>query len=156
VYGLSWVPAKSTARLIVSRLALGAAASVAGLIALMAPTDPLKLFLWAVALTGASTFPVLVLSIWWKRLNAFGAVAGVLTGFSVTVLAIIAGESGMTGTDGALAAAIGLPAGVVATIAVALATPGPQRTLLELLRDIRVPGGEILYDREMRIQRRRP
>jgi cation/acetate symporter len=106
-------------------------------------------------LTGASTFPVLVLSIWWKRLNEFGAVAGMVTGFSVTVLAIIAGEAGLTGIDSALAAAIGLPAGAVATIAVALATPGPQRSLLELVRDIRVPGGEILYDREMRYQRRK-
>jgi cation/acetate symporter len=155
VYGLSWLPAKPVSRLIVARLALGGAAAFAGLIAITAPTDPLKLFLWALALTGASAFPVLVLSIWWKRLNAFGAAAGLLTGFGVTVLAIIAGEAGLTGTDGALAAAIGLPAGAVATIAVALATPGPQRTLLELLRDIRVPGGEILYDREMRILRRK-
>ena len=115
----------------------------------------MKLVLWAIALTGAATFPVLVLSIWWKRLNAFGATAGIATGFGVTVLAIIAGEAGLTGTDGALAAAIGLPAGAVATIAVALATPSPPRNLLELVRDIRVPGGEILYDREMRHQRRK-
>ncbi len=155
VYGLSWSPPKSGPRLIVSRLALGMAASIAGLIALAAPTDPLQLVLWAIALTGASTFPVLVLSIWWKRLNAFGAMAGMLTGFGVTVLAIIAGEAGLTGTDGALAAAIGLPAGAAATIAVALATPGPHRNLLELVRDIRVPGGEILHDREMRFHRRK-
>jgi cation/acetate symporter len=155
VYGLSWSPPNAGARLVVSRLALGMSAAVAGLLALAAPTDPLKLVLWAVALTGASTFPVLILSIWWKRLNEFGAVAGMVTGFSVTVLAIIAGEAGLTGTDSALAAAIGLPAGAVATIAVALATPNPQRTLLELVRDIRVPGGEILYDREMRYQRRK-
>jgi cation/acetate symporter len=155
VYGLSWSPPGSAARLVVSRLALGMSAAVAGLLALAAPTDPLKLILWAVALTGAATFPVLVLSIWWKRLNEFGAVAGIVTGFCVTVLAIIAGEAGLTGTDSALAAAIGLPAGAVATIAVALATPAPQRTLLELVRDIRVPGGEILYDREMRYQRRK-
>lgn len=155
VYGLSWSPPGSAARLVVSRLALGMSAAVAGLLALAAPTDPLKLILWAVALTGAATFPVLVLSIWWKRLNEFGAVAGMVTGFSVTVLAIIAGEAGLTGTDSALAAAIGLPAGAVAAFAVALATPAPQRTLLELVRDIRVPGGEILYDREMRYQRRK-
>lgn len=155
VYGLSWTPPKSGPRLIVSRLALGMAAAVAGLIALAAPTDPLQLVLWAIALTGASTFPVLVLSIWWKRLNAFGAMAGMLTGFGVTVLAIIAGEAGLTGTDGALAAAIGLPAAAAATIAVALATPGPQRSLMELVRDIRVPGGEILHDREVRTQRRK-
>jgi cation/acetate symporter len=155
VYGLSWTPAAPGQRLIVSRLALGTAAALGGLIALAAPTDPLKLMLWAPALTGASTFPALVLSIWWKRLNVFGAAAGIVTGFGVTVLAIIAGEAGLTTTDSALAAAIGLPAAFVATIAVALATPGPQRGQLELVRDIRVPGGEILYDREMRYQRRK-
>jgi len=153
VYGLSWSPPRSTARLIVSRIALGMSAAIAGLLAIAAPTDPLKLVLWAMALTGASAFPVLVLSIWWKRLNAFGAVAGMVTGFGVTVLAIVA--AGLTGTDSALAAAIGLPAGAVAAIAVALATPGPERHLLELVRDIRVPGGEILYDREMRHLRRK-
>lgn len=154
VFGLSWSPPQPTTRLTIARLALGTAAALAGLIALVAPTDPLKLLLWAIALTGASTFPVLVMSIWWKRLNVFGAVAGMVTGFGVTVLAIIAGEAGLTGTDGALAAAIGLPASVVATIAVALATPGPQKNIMELLRDIRVPGGEVLYDREMRYERR--
>lgn len=155
IYGLTSQPAKTSPRLIVSRLALGGAAALAGLIALVAPTDPLKLMLWAIALTGASAFPVLVLSIWWKRLNTFGAVAGLTTGFGVTVLAIIAGEAGLTGTDGALAAAIGLPAGLVAALSVAYATPAPSRGLLELIRDIRVPGGEILYDREMRHQRRK-
>ena len=155
VYGLSWSPVGPGARLIVARLALGTAAALGGLIALAAPTDPLKLMLWALALTGATTFPVLVLSIWWKRLNAFGAVAGIATGFGVTVLAIIAGEAGITGTDSALAAAIGLPAGAVAAMAVALATPAPSRNVLELVSDIRVPGGEILYDREMRYHRRK-
>ena len=154
VYGLAWSPAQASSRLIVARGALGIVAALAGLLAMAAPTDPLKLLMWALALTGASVFPVLVLSIWWKRLNVFGAVAGLVTGFGVTVLAIIAGEAGLTGTDSALAAAIGLPAGAVATIAVALATPGPQKALLELLRDIRVPGGEVLYDREMRYERR--
>jgi cation/acetate symporter len=155
VYGHTWLPVKAGPRLFVTRLALGAAAALAGLIAIMAPTDPLQLVLWAIALTGASAFPVLILSIWWERLNMFGAAAGLATGFAVTVLAIVAGESGLTGTDGALAAAIGLPAGAVATIAVALATPTPPRNLLELERDIRVPGGEILYDREMRNLRRK-
>jgi len=154
-FGLTSTPPKPGPRLLVSRVALGIAAALGALIAIAAPADPLGLVLWALALTGASAFPVLVLSIWWKRLNAFGAAAGLVTGFGVTVLAIIAGESGLTGVDGALAAAIGLPAGAVATIAVALATPVPARNLLELVRDIRVPGGEILYDREMRYQRRK-
>ena len=155
LYGFTWLPPKPGPRLFASRLALGTAAAIAALLALALRSDPLDLLLWAIALTGASTFPVLILSIWWKRLNAFGATAGMLTGFGVTSLAILAGEAGLTGTDGALAAAIGLPAAAVATIAVALATPPPPRNLLELVRDIRVPGGEILYDREMRYLRRK-
>ena len=63
-----------------------------------APTDPLRLLLWAFALTGAAAFPVLVLSVWWKRINAFGALAGMATGFAVTMLAIIAGRLAGSGS----------------------------------------------------------
>ena len=154
VYGLSWQPPSAGARLIVSRLSLMAAAVFGGILAVAAPTDPLKLMLWSLALTASTAFPVLVLSIWWKRMNAFGAIAGIVTGFGVTVLAIVAGEAGMIGLDGALAAALGLPAGMFAAIFVTLMTPAPGRHMLELVRDIRVPGGEILVDREMRFQRR--
>ena len=38
--------------------------------------DPLELLLWSLALSGSSVFPVLVLSIWWKRTNVWGAMAG--------------------------------------------------------------------------------
>ena len=43
-----------------------------------AESSPLRLWLWALALTGSTLFPVLVLSIWWKRINQFGALAGIL------------------------------------------------------------------------------
>jgi cation/acetate symporter len=154
VYGLSWQPPSAGARLVVSRICLGAAAAFGGVLAIAAPTDPLKLMLWSLALTASTAFPVLLLSIWWKRLNAFGAIAGIATGFGVTVLAIVAGEAGMIGLDSALAAALGLPAGTFAAIIVTFMTPAPGRHVLELVRDIRVPGGEILIDREMRFQRR--
>jgi cation/acetate symporter len=154
VHGLSWQPPSAGSRLIVSRIGLIAAATFGGVLAIAAPTDPLKLMLWSLALTASTAFPVLVLSIWWKRLNTFGAIAGIASGFGVTVLAIVAGEAGMIGLDGALAAALGLPAGLFAAIFVTLMTPAPGRHVLELVRDIRVPGGEILVDREMRFQRR--
>jgi cation/acetate symporter len=154
VHGLSWQPPSAGSRLIVSRIGLIAAATFGGVLAIAAPTDPLKLMLWSLALTASTAFPVLVLSIWWKRLNTFGAIAGIASGFGVTVLAIVAGEAGMIGLDGALAAALGLPAGLFAAIFVTLMTPAPGRHVLELVRDIRGPGGEILVDREMRFQRR--
>ena len=96
---------------------------------------------------------VALVSIWWKRLNALGAIAGVVCGFAVAVLTIIAGEARWIGVDGSLAGVLGIPAGLIGAIATSLLTPGPSRHVLELVRDIRVPGGEILYDREMRLAR---
>lgn len=154
VFGRNWLPAQPGRRLFISRMMLGVAAAVGALVAIVLPGDPLSLMLWAFAFCAASIFPALILSIWWKRLNTYGAVAGMLTGFGVTALALLAGEGSGAGLDGALAAAIGLPAGAVAAITVAYVTPAPGRHLLELVRDIRVPGGEILYDREMRTLKR--
>jgi cation/acetate symporter len=94
-----------------------------------------------------------VLSIWWKRLNAYGAIAGLTTGFAVTAMALVAGKAGWIGIDSALAGAFGIPLGAATAIIVSLITPPPSKHALELVRDIRVPGGEILYDREMRLAR---
>lgn len=155
VNGLSWEPPEDAGRLLLARIGLVTAVVLGAALALLAPADPFRLVLWALALSGSAAFPVLVLSIWWKGLNAFGAAAGMLTGFTVAVLAILAGEGGWMGVDGALAGAFGIPCGFAAAILTARITPVPSRHVLELVRDIRVPGGEILYDREMRILRRK-
>jgi cation/acetate symporter len=42
---------------------------------------------------------------------------------------------------------------VLGTILASLATPAPTRSVLELVREMRVPGGEVIYDREMRLLR---
>ncbi|MFX5756541.1 hypothetical protein ABTE27_21580, partial [Acinetobacter baumannii] len=55
--------------------------------------------------------------------------------------------------DPSLAGMFGIPASLIATLAATLATPYPGKHVRELVRDIRVPGGEILYDREMRLLR---
>ncbi len=156
--GLSWEPPSDTVRLILARGMFAAAIGAGTLLAIAAPTDPLALLLWALTITGATAFPVLVLSIWWKRINSFGALAGMISGFVIASGAIVAGEAGLFNTAGTVAAAVALPVGTLATILVSLLTPPPSRHVLELVRDIRVPGGEILYDREMqrlRLKQRR-
>jgi cation/acetate symporter len=153
VNGLSWEPLPRDGRVMLGRVAIMGIAALGGLIALLAPTDPLRLLLWSLALTGSTLFPVLVLSIWWKRMNAFGAIAGLACGFSVAVLTILAGEAKVIGLDGALAGILGLPAGALGALLASLATPGPSRSVLELVREIRIPGGEVIYDREMRLLR---
>jgi cation/acetate symporter len=86
-------------------------------------------------------------------MNAFGALAGLGCGFDVAVLTILAGEANVLGLDGALAGILGLPAGTLGVLLASLATPGPSRSMLELVREIRIPGGEVVYDREMRLLR---
>lgn len=156
--GLSWEPPSDSVRLVLARGMLAAAIGTGTALAIVAPTDPLSLLLWAVTITGATAFPVLVLSIWWKRINSFGALAGMVSGFVISSVAIIAGETGIFSTSGIIVAAVAFPLGTLATILVSVVTPHPSRHALELVRDIRVPGGEILYDREMqrlRLKQRR-
>jgi cation/acetate symporter len=153
VDGTKAEPPPDAARLATARVALAGVLASGGALAALLPGDPFDMLLWSLALTGSSLFSVLVLSIWWKRINAFGAVAGLISGFAVASLAILAGQANWMSIDAALAGMFGIPASLVASIAASLATPYPGRHVLELVRDIRVPGGEILYDREMRLLR---
>ena len=82
VFGLSWDPAQTKPRLIVGRAAIALVIGLACLVAAFVKADPLRMWLWALALTGSTLFPVLVLSIWWQALTTFGALAGLATGFS--------------------------------------------------------------------------
>jgi cation/acetate symporter len=104
-------------------------------------------------LSASASFPVLVLAIWWKRINAWGAQAGMITGFAVAVFIILFSETGAAAFPSVLAGAVGLPAGLIAAMAVSRMTPRPGRGMLEIALDVRVPGGETLYDREMRLLR---
>ena len=155
VSGLSWQPPATAIRLGTVRFMIVLVTGFGGFVAVLAKGDPLKLLLWALALTASAGFPVLVASIWWKRVNQFGALAGIVTGFAVAVLMILASEAELIGLSSALAAIVAVPAGLLALISVSLLTLPPSRHSLELVRDVRVPGGEILYDREMRIQRQK-
>ncbi len=155
VNGLNWQPPPTAVRLGTVRFMVVLVVGFGGFIAVLAKGDPLKLLLWALALTASAGFPVLVASIWWKRVNQFGALAGIVTGFAVAVLMILASEAELMGLSSALAAIVGVPVGLLALISVSLLTLSPSRHSLELVRDVRVPGGEILYDREMRIQRQK-
>ena len=151
--GTRWVPPGDRLRLMLSRLCLVATAILGGWVATIFRIDPLRLMLWALALSAAMAFPVIMLAVWWKRLNAWGAAAGMLAGFTATLAMIIASETARLGVPSAFAAVVGLPISFITAIAVAWATPAPGRHVLEVARDLRMPGGETLHDREIRLQR---
>jgi cation/acetate symporter len=153
VHGLSNETVPDSARIGTARLALLGVAFVTVWLAIAAPADPLQLFLWALTFSASASFPVMLLGIWWKRANAWGALAGMATGSGAAMFMVLLSETGAITLPSVLAAAVGLPLAIAATIGVSLMTPAPGRHLLDMLRDVRVPGGETLYDREMRLQR---
>ena len=151
VNGLSWEPLPRDARLWVARVAIVGVAVFGGVITLLAPTDPLRLVLWCLAITGSTLFPVLVLSIWWKRMNAFGAMAGLACGFAVVGADHPGGRGEHPGSRRRAGGSARHAGRRARRAAGEPATPGPSRSMLELVREIRIPGGEVVYDREMRL-----
>jgi cation/acetate symporter len=153
VGGASWEPLPPAIRIAVARVALVATLISAAAVAATVNTDPLRLMLWAIGLSASSLAPAMILSVWSKRLHAPAVFAGMLAGFVTCVGAIIADEAGVSGLPSELAAVLGLPASLAALMTVALLSPRPARSSLEFIGDLRVPGGETIYDREMRLLR---
>ena len=112
VYGLPDETAPESARIGTARVAMLGAAFVTTWLAIAAPADPLQLFLWSLTLSAATSFPVLLLAIWVKRTNAWGALAGMITGFVVTVFMMLLSETGAIGLPSALAGSRRPAAGV--------------------------------------------
>jgi cation/acetate symporter len=156
VQGMSWEPVTPHARVWISRGFIGVVAFCGAVLTVVAPTDPLRLVLWALSITGASLFCVMILSVWWKRLTATGAILCVIAGFVAAALAIFFGEVGAIGIPGSIAGILGLPISLAVALGISMLRPGTSRHTLEIVRDIRVPGGEIIYDRQMqRLQLRK-
>lgn len=78
-------------------LRLTAVAVAAGVVLLALPAarfDVGVLVTWGFTVAASTFCPLLVLGIWWTRLTAVGAIAGVLTGLSTTSGAFLAGMVG--------------------------------------------------------------
>lgn len=145
--------ASDRARIGRARVAVAGVGVVAIWLGTTVAADPLQLFLWAMTLSASSSFPVLVLSIWWRRTRAWGAMVGMVSGLGIAAGTMLLAETGGMALPSALAGAIGLPCAMLITVACSLIAPAVGRNVLEQLREMRVPGGETVYDRELRLMR---
>jgi cation/acetate symporter len=73
-------------RLMAGRLAIAGAVVVAGYFGVRPPGFVGQVVAFAFGLAAASFFPVIVLGIFWKRANATGAMAGLISGLGFTTL----------------------------------------------------------------------
>ena len=105
---------------------------VIALLALVLATDPgagsiMSLVSNAWGVFGAAFGPVILLSLYWKRLNYAGALTGIITGAAVDILWLIF----LSGT-GVYEIIPGFICGLVAAIVVALKTEAPSKEVEEL------------------------
>jgi cation/acetate symporter len=141
-------------RLIANRLAILGVVAVTATGAMSARGDAFLLMLYAIVLSGSAVFPMLVMSIWWKRLSTGGAIAGMLAGLAVALVVLLADPKAI-GLPGLVAPVLALPTAWLAAGLANYLTPAPGRHILEMVRDLRIPGGETIYDREIRQARQR-
>jgi len=151
-----WMRRPSTAaqRLAVARLGMILAAIAGAWLARGLSVDPLQWMLLAFSLLAGGFFAVMVLSIWWQRINAAGAMAGLLAGFGLTAVYMILVGSGPAFIDPLTSGLIGALAAFIAAIVVSLITPKPDDLTAEIASEIRVSGGETLHARLTRLSAR--
>ncbi len=110
---------------------------------------------FAFGLAAASLFPVILLGIFWKRMNREGAIASMLTGLIPTFAYIWHFKLGAGKDAGADEWFLGVsPEGIgflfmllalAAGVTVSLATKPPPQDIQDLVEDIRVPGQRRLH-----------
>ena len=139
-------------QLIVTRTIMVAGIAGAAWIAASRADDAFALALGAISLSAGGLFPAMILAVWWRRANAFGALAGIVVGGAVTAATILEYrypglvplgplDPAVLGLNELTAAIVGLPAGFLAAVAVSLVTPAPGEDDMALTDAIRRPGG---------------
>ncbi|MEK6593502.1 MAG: sodium:solute symporter family protein [Pseudomonadota bacterium] len=148
-------PHASTARRVsVSKALLLVVALIAAYTASLKPGNILFLVGAAFSLAASSFFPALVLGIFWKRANKWGAIAGVSAGvgfcayYMITTYPFLRDLFGVTrpisdfmimGINPISAGVFGLPLGMAVIVIVSLLTPAPEKDVQELVEHVRYP-----------------
>ncbi len=133
-------------QLMVGRIAMGGAIVVAGYFGINPPGFVAQVVALAFGLAAASFFPILVLGIFWKNCTAKGAVAGMVTGLTVTMaymiwtIDIYGNSDGLFGIPETGFGTIGMLINFAVTIAVSQFTAKPSPLMQELVEEIRYPG----------------
>ena len=144
-----------TKSLIWARLVVVLVGAVLLIAALQMEIDAFRLFMVAVLLSAMIFFPALLLSIWWRGMTVTGLLllfsVGTTLGIGLLVITNMGAEAGPFGLDLMVLAPFGLIASLLIGIIGSVIGPKPTGRDLEMLSEIRTPGGEAVYDRMLRL-----
>jgi cation/acetate symporter len=130
-------------RLLAGRVGVALAILAAGYLGVNPPGFVGQVVAFAFGLAAASFFPVIVLGIFWKRANAPGAIAGMVTGLAFTAAYMIAtiygGMEPWFGVSPEGIGAVGMAINFIVTIVVSSFTREPSREIQALVEEVRHP-----------------
>ncbi len=136
------------AELMSARLAAVVAIVVAGYLGIHPPGFVAQVVAFAFGLAAASFFPVIILGIFYKRMNKEGAIAGMLSGliftFSYIVYFVFMGGDKadyLWGIAPTGIGTIGMIFHFIVAIIVSKFTPPPPQEIQDLVEHIRIPRG---------------
>ena len=144
--------APATKRVTVAKVLLLMVALGAAYVTAQKPGDILLLVSAAFSLAASAFFPALVLGVFWKRANRWGAAAGMVSGLGLTVYYVLVNQPGVRETLGITsplqlwwgiqpiaAGLFGVPVGAAVLVVVSLLTPPPSRAALVMVDEVRLP-----------------
>ncbi|WP_298624471.1 sodium:solute symporter family protein [uncultured Zoogloea sp.] len=139
--------ASTQRRLVITKSQLLVVAVVAAWVASLRPDSILFMVGLAFSIAASAFFPALVLGIFWKRANKWGAVTGMIAGLGMTLYYIVRTHPFFGGSmaDAWLdihpisCGVFGVPAGFVVIAVVSLVTPPPSAEVQALVDDVRLP-----------------
>jgi cation/acetate symporter len=146
-------------RVMISKILLLIVAILAASVAAQKPADILFLVSAAFSLAAAGFFPALVLGVFWKRANKWGATLGMIAGLGTTFYYMATTQPWLRSVFGVTkpipdllwwdiqpisAGLFGVPIGIAVIIIVSLLTPAPDKDVQELVEYVRYPnlGGD--------------
>ncbi|MDO9063575.1 MAG: VC_2705 family sodium/solute symporter, partial [Sulfuricella sp.] len=135
--------ASAPRRMMISKILLLLVALIAAYFASLKPDHILSMVAWAFSIAASAFFPALVLGIFWKRANKWGAVAGMAVGLGLCLFYLVSvkfyGMAPWFGIKDIAAGAFGVPAGMFTLIVVSLLTPSPGTEARNLVEHCRYP-----------------
>jgi len=145
-------PNATTARRVtVSKVLLLVVAIIAAYVTSLKPGNILFLVGAAFSLAASAFFPALVLGVFWKRANKFGAIAGMLAGLGICMFYMVrtypffgctpveCAANQWFGLNPISAGMIGLPVGLITIVIVSLLTGEPDKKVQEMVDHVRYP-----------------
>jgi cation/acetate symporter len=137
--------------LIAARVAAGIAVVIAGYFGINPPGFVAQVVAFAFGLAAASFFPAIILGIFWKRTNVYGAVSGMLCGIIFTAAYIVyfkfvapemnTPDHWLFGISPEGIGTLGMLINFAVAVPVSLATPPPPASVQRLVEWIRIPKG---------------